>query len=224
MQAAFAQQTTPVVTDTTVKTLHTMEDSVSYAVGVSVANFYKQQGVKTLNTDLLSKAIHDVLGGKKALMDDAACNTVMNNYIMRMQAEKSKSTIEAGEKFLAQNKLRPEVKTTASGLQYEVITEGTGTRPASVDTFVCHYRGTFLDGSQFDASYERGQPLVLPVTSVIKGWTEGLQLMTVGSRYKFYIPYQLGYGPSDYMSIPGGSLLIFDVELLDVKKKNPQAP
>jgi len=103
-------------------------------------------------------------------------------------------------------------------MQYEVIVEGTGIKPTLVDTFVCNYRGTLLNGTEFDASANRGTPLVMPVTGVIKGWTEGLQLMNVGSKYKFYIPYTLGYGPSDYGPIPGGSLLIFDLELLDVRK------
>ncbi|HPG11206.1 MAG TPA: FKBP-type peptidyl-prolyl cis-trans isomerase [Chitinophagaceae bacterium] len=201
--------------------LKNFDDSVSYCVGISVANFYKQQGVKELNTTLVSKAVNDILSGKASLIGDNEANTILNNFFSRLQAEKSKSTIEAGEKFLATNKMRPEVKITASGLQYEVIKEGTGIKPLAADTFVCNYRGTFVDGKQFDASYDRGEPLILPVTSVIKGWTEGLQLMPVGSRYKFYIPYQLGYGAYDYGSIPGGSALIFDVELLDVKKKNP---
>ena len=135
-----------------------------------------------------------------------------------MQESKSKPTIEAGKNFLSKNKARPEVKTTASGLQYEVITEGTGIKPTALDTFVCHYRGTLINGTEFDASYNRGQPLVYPVAGVIRGWTEGLQLMAVGSKYKFYIPYDLAYGTNDNGQIPGGSTLIFEVELLDVKK------
>jgi FKBP-type peptidyl-prolyl cis-trans isomerase FklB len=143
----------------------------------------------------------------------------MNKLMMQIEEEKVKPTIDAGNAFLAENKKRPGVKTTASGLQYEVITEGTGIKPTAQDTFVCHYRGTLIDGTEFDASANRGQPLVLPVTSVIRGWTEGLQLMSVGSKYKFYIPYTLGYGPIDNGAIPGGSALIFEVELLDVKRK-----
>jgi FKBP-type peptidyl-prolyl cis-trans isomerase len=202
--------------------LKTMEDSASYAVGISVANFYKQMGVKKLNTSIVSKAINDLLTGKKALMDDATANSLMNAYISKIQAQKSVPTIKAGEKFLAENKKKPGVITTASGLQYEVINEGTGIKPTVADTFVCHYRGTFIDGIEFDASYNRGEPLTMPVSRVVQGWIEGLQLMAVGSKYKFYIPYQLGYGPSDYNSIPGGSVLIFDMELLDVKKSAAQ--
>lgn len=199
--------------------LKNLTDSASYAIGISVANYYKQMGVTEINTDLVSKAIHDILGGDTALINDNDANTLMNNFLTKLMAEKSKATIEAGEKFLAENKLRPGIKTTESGLQYEVIKEGTGIKPTLLDTFVCNYTGTYLDGTKFDASYDRGEPLTYPLTSVIKGWTEGLQLMSVGSKYKFYIPYQLGYGASDYMSIPGGSMLIFEMELLDVKKK-----
>ena len=200
-----------------VAALKNINDSASYAVGVRVANFYKQQGIKKLNTILVSKAINDIMTGKKPLLDDAAANTVMNSYMSRIQAEKSKPTIEAGQQFLAKNKLKPGVKTTASGLQYEIITEGTGIKPTAIDTFVCHYRGTFIDGSEFDAS--RGKPLTMALSQVIPGWTEALQLMPVGSKYKFYIPYNLAYGAFDYNGIPGGSMLIFDLELLDVKKR-----
>jgi len=209
----------PTVAKPAVPVLKNMNDSASYAVGVSVANFYKQQGIKTINTTLLSKAVNDILGGKTPLLDDATANTVMNAYMSKLQAEKSKPTIEEGEKFLAKNKLRPGVKTTASGLQYEVITEGTGVKPTLVDTFVANYRGTFINGEEFDASSRRGQPLVYGVNQVVPGWTEVLQLMSVGSKYKIWVPYNLAYGAYDYNGIPGGSMLIFDMELLDVKKK-----
>jgi FKBP-type peptidyl-prolyl cis-trans isomerase FklB len=217
--AAQAQPAKTAAAKPPLPVLKNMNDSASYAIGVSVANYYKQMGVKTLNTSLVSKAINDILTGKKALIDDNACNSLMNTYLTKLMAEKSKGTIEAGEKFLAENKLKPGIITTASGLQYEVINEGTGIKPTGQDSVTCHYRGTFIDGKGFDNSYDRGEPITFALGGVIKGWTEGLQLMSVGSKYKFYVPYQLGYGPSDYMSIPGGSVLIFEVELLDVKKK-----
>ena len=110
------------------------------------------------------------------------------------------------------------VITTESGLQYEVLVAGNGQSPAANDTVTCHYRGTFINGKGFDNSYDRGKPISFPLTGVIKGWTEGLQLMKTGATYKFYIPFQLGYGEYDYMSIPGGSALIFEVELFEVKK------
>lgn len=203
----------------TVSPLKTINDSASYAVGVSVANFYKQQGITQLNTSLVSKAISDILGGKKVLLDDATANAVMNTYMMKLQADKSKPTIEAGQKFLAQNKLKAGVKTTASGLQYEILRDSAGPKPTAKDSVTCNYRGTLLNNpTPFDDSYARGQPVTFSLGGVIKGWTEGLQLMSVGSKYKFYVPYTIGYGPSDYGPIPGGSMLTFEIELLAIKK------
>lgn len=219
--ASFAQpgKTKPAVKPP-VPVLKNLTDSASYAVGVSVANFYKQQGIKQLNTALVSRAINDVMSGKTALLDDAAANACMNNYMSKIQAEKSRPRIDSGNAFLAKNKTKPGVKTTASGLQYEVMTEGNSDiRPTAADSVTCHYRGTLLNGQEFDASYSRGEPITFALSGVIKGWTEGLQLMSVGSKYKFYIPYELGYGAFDYGPIPGGSMLTFEVELLDVKKK-----
>jgi FKBP-type peptidyl-prolyl cis-trans isomerase len=204
--------------------LKTTLDSLSYILGESAAYNLTQQGfgeVK-LNMSLYTRAMNDILGKKKPLLDDNTANAMINRYFMKMQEEKSKGAIQAGEKFLAQNKLRPEVKTTPSGLQYEIVTQGTGERMAAIDTFVCNYRGTLIDGKEFDASANRGQPLTMPANQVIQGWTEGLQLMPVGSKYKFYIPYQLGYGIMGQGQIPGGAVLIFDLELLDFKKKTPQ--
>lgn len=194
-------------------------DSVSYAAGISVANFYKEQGLGEVNTALVTKAINDVLRGNKTIMDNNAANACLQNFMMNKQKEKSKAAKEEGEKFLATNKKKPGVKTTDSGLQYEILTAGTGESPTAEDTVTCHYRGTFIDGKGFDNSYDRGQPASFPLNAVIKGWTEGLQYMKVGAKYKFYIPYQLGYGEYDAMSIPGGSTLVFEVELLEVKRK-----
>jgi FKBP-type peptidyl-prolyl cis-trans isomerase len=198
-------------------------DSACYAAGVNVGDFYKQLGVPKLNTMLLSKSINEVMAGKKVLLNDADINKVMNGYMTKLQEEKSKVVIEEGEKFLAENKLRPEVKVTPSGLQYEVVREGAGAAPLVTDSVTCHYKGTFLNGVEFDNSYKRGTPITFALTGVIRGWTEGLQLMKAGSSYKFYIPYNLGYGLFDYGNIPGGSTLLFDVELLDVKK-GPGSP
>ena len=200
-------------------TLKTLNDSASYAIGVSVASFYKQQGITKLNTTLVAKAINDIYGGKKAILDDEATNACVTKLINEAQTSKSKSTIEAGEAFLAKNKTRPEVKTTATGLQYEVITESTGAKPLATDSVTVNYRGTLIDGTEFDNSYARGEPITFPLNRVIPGWTEGVQLMSVGSKYKFYIPYTLGYGIHGAgNTIPGGAVLVFDVELLDVKK------
>ena len=200
-------------------------DSVSYAIGLNHALFFKQQGITNLDTTYITRAINDVLGNKPLQFNDRVANGVMNKLIIRIQENKARAAIDAGRAFLANNKKRPNVKTTASGLQYEIIRQGKGIRPTKADTFVCHYRGTLIDGTEFDNSYKRQQPLVYPLTSVIRGWTEGLQLMPVGSKYNFYVPYELAYGPFDNQAIPGGSVLIFELELLDVKKgKAPPAP
>lgn len=223
---SFAQTTPKTPVKTPVKTvakpvnpLKNINDSASYAAGVSVANFYKQQGIKTFNSALVTKGMNDVFSGKKMLLDDQTCNSVMNNYISRTQAEKSKPTIAIGEKFLAANKNKPGVKVTASGLQYIVLVEGNGEKPNSSDSVTCHYRGTFINGEGFDSSYGRN-PITFSLMGVIPGWTEALQLMSVGSKHRVYVPYTLGYGAFDYNSIPGGSMLIFDIELLAVRRKD----
>ena len=210
---------------TTAKPFKNATDSLSYALGVSVASFYKQQGIKNLNSALLGKAVNEVLSGKKLVMDENQCQNLIIGYMQQKEAEKSKDQaikakpmIEEGEKFLAQNKTKAGVKTTSTGLQYEVITEGTGARPAATDVVVVNYKGTLLNGFEFDNSYNRGQPISFRLNEVIAGWTEGLQLMTVGSKYKLYIPYQLGYGMRGAGSIPPGAALIFDVELVEIKK------
>jgi FKBP-type peptidyl-prolyl cis-trans isomerase FkpA len=205
--------------------LKSLGDSASYAIGSGIAGFYKQYGITQLNAALVGKAFSDVLGNKPVLLPETLVNAILNKYITQLQEDKVKFAIDEGKEFLATNKKRPEVKTTASGLQYEVIKEGTGIKPTAADTFVCHYRGTLINGTEFDNSYNRGQPLIYPVGGVIPGWTEGLQLMPVGSKYKFYIPYTLGYGVfGSPPGIPGGSMLIFEVELLDVKKPGSATP
>ena len=203
--------------------LKTFNDSVSYAIGFASANMYKPQGSATFKTNfngnLVAAGMNDGFGGKQSMLDQYTAGMIMNKWMSQLMEVSVKPNIDSGAAFLARNKKRPEVKTTASGLQYEVIKEGDGIRPTAEDTFVCHYRGTLLNGTEFDASYHRNQPLTYPMNSVIRGWTEGLSLMTVGSKYKFYIPYTLAYGPQDNGPIPGGSTLVFEVELLDVKKK-----
>lgn len=200
--------------------LKTFSDSVSYSCGMAFANYYKSQGVKNINTTLMSKAVTDVLSGKNVVFNDETANVIMNKYMANLQAEKSKPAIDSGKKFLADTKKRPGVKTTASGLEYEVIAEGTGEKPAAADSVTCNYKGTLINGTEFDNSYTRGEPITFALNRVIPGWTEGLQLMSKGSKYKFYIPYNLAYGLYDYGPIPGGSTLIFEVELLDIKKEH----
>lgn len=200
--------------------LKTLNDSASYAVGMSVANFYKQQGISKLNAAIVSQAINDILSGKKPLCDDNTANVIMNRYMSKLEEEKAKPVIIEGQKFLAQNKLRPEVKITPSGLQYEILKQGDGAKPSVNDTVVCHYKGTFLNGAEFDNSYNGGEPATFSVKGVIAGWTEGLQLMNVGAKFKFYVPYNLGYGVFDHGEIPGGSMLTFEIELLAIKKSS----
>ena len=201
--------------------LKNYNDSISYVLGEMSAFNIIQQGfgdVK-INTTAFSRAITDIMNKKQTLITDIAANTLLNQYMMKLQESKAKSRIDSGKVFLAENAKRKEVKTTASGLQYEVITEGTGIKPTTLDTFVAHYRGTLINGTEFDASANRGVPLTMALNQVIPGWTEGLKLMSVGSKYKLYIPYTLGYGIYDNGAIPGGSTLIFELELIDVKKK-----
>ena len=210
----------PVTNAAPASVLKTLNDSASYAIGYSLASFYKQQGVSNLNTSLVTKAINDVLGNKPALCDDYTANSIVTSYLNKLQDAKSKPTIESGKEFLERNKTRAGIKTTASGLQYEVMKEGTGIRPSGADSVTVHYKGMFIDGTPFESSYDRGEPITFTLNRVIAGWTEGLQLMNVGSKYKLYIPHTLAYGSHDNGLIPGGSTLVFEVELLDVKKKN----
>lgn len=199
--------------------LKNLNDSASYAIGISIARFYSQQGLTNINTSLVSKAINDVLAGKKVLLDDNQTNNVIMKCMNEAQQAKSKPNIAAGQQFLAKNKSKAGVKTTASGLQYEVLVEGTGPKPSATDSVTVHYAGTLINGTEFDNSFKRGQPITFTLNGVIKGWTEGLQLMPVGSKYKLYIPHQLGYGTNDVGSIPAGSVLIFEVELLAIPNR-----
>ncbi len=211
-----AQKTIPKKTTTTstANPFKNLTDSASYAIGLSVANFYKQQGFKNLNTSLIAKAINDVQSKTgKPLLNETQANEAIMFYIN----PKLRQTISAGNRFLAANKNKPGIKTTPSGLQYEVITQGTGPKPAVVDTVLVHYTGSLTNGTVFESSVTNGKPVEFPLNHVIKGWTEGLQLMPQGSKYKLYIPYNMAYGVNDQGPIPGGSALIFEVELLTVK-------
>jgi FKBP-type peptidyl-prolyl cis-trans isomerase FklB len=204
-------------------------DSLSYSIGMSLASFYKQQGITNINTVLLNRAINDIKTGKTLLTEEqmTAC---VNNYLQKKQAEKMEGSrkansgiIEAnhkiGEAFLAENKTKPGVVTTASGLQYQVLKEGTGPKPLPTDKVKCHYHGTLIDGTVFDSSVDRGQPVDFPVTGVIQGWVEALQLMPVGSKWKLFLPANLAYGDNAAgPKITPGSTLIFDVELLEIVK------
>ena len=199
--------------------LKTLNDSFSYAIGMSVANFYKEQGIADFNTNLLVKAINDAKAGKAVLNENQA-NTCVMNYMQLKKSEKSAAVRKAGEAFLAENKKKPGVITNPSGLQYMILKEGTGPKPTDTDQVKVHYHGTLTDGTIFDSSVERGEPITLGVNGVIQGWVEALKLMPVGSKWRLFIPSGLGYGDNDAGPfIKGGSALIFDVELLEIVKK-----
>lgn len=195
-------------------------DSLSYAIGILDGSFFKQQGITELNYQVLSKAVQDIVEDKAdKLMDAQMADQILRQKLQEAAMKKIQPTIDEGEKFLEENKKRPEVKTTESGLQYEVLTLGTGPQPKDTNTVKVHYTGTLIDGKVFDSSRDRGQPIEFPLNGVIRGWTEGVQLMPVGSRFKFFIPYQLAYGTQGSPPvIPGGSMLIFDVELLEITR------
>ncbi|MBI2730255.1 MAG: FKBP-type peptidyl-prolyl cis-trans isomerase [Sphingobacteriales bacterium] len=206
------------VTKTTTPVFKNNLDSASYAIGMSVANFYSQQGVTKLNTALVLEGMKTVLAKKPTLLNDAGANMAITKCLNSLSEEKAKFQITQGKNFLAANKTKPNVKTTASGLQYEVMTEGTGEKPKETDRVSVNYKGTFLNGVEFDNSSRNNAPVTFGLNQVIRGWTEGLQLMSVGSKYRFWVPYTLGYGINDYGNIPGGSLLVFEVELVEIVK------
>lgn len=198
--------------------LNDLRDSASYAAGIYLINFFRQFDITNFNSSIIARAITDLQSQKKPLMNDSLANAVAVRYQFKLQEVKNKPNIDAGKKFLAENKKRPTVKVTKSGLQYEIIKQGNGPKPTKKDKISCHYAGSFIDGTEFENSYKSDNPVSFLVTQVIPGWTEALQLMPVGSKWKLFIPYNLGYGPGQYNTIPGGSVLIFELELLGIVK------
>lgn len=196
-------------------------DSVSYAIGVSTGLGYKEN-LKTLpgaeaNVDALIAGFVQAIKGDSIKMNMEEAREYMQKYFVEASAKEANKTKEEGEKFLADNKTKSGVITTESGLQYQVITEGTGAKPTAEDHVKVHYTGTLLDGTKFDSSIDRGEPAEFPVSQVIKGWTEGLQLMPVGSKYIFWIPSDLAYGDRGAgQMIKPNSTLKFEVELLEI--------
>jgi FKBP-type peptidyl-prolyl cis-trans isomerase len=191
-------------------------DSLSYSIGVQVAEFYKNQGIDKINTAMIKKAYDDVYGNKTLLIQPELCNNLIQTKMQEGMSAKNNVEKEKSNKFLAENKKRPGVITLPSGLQYEVITKGTGPIPTANDTVKANYEGTLINGFEFDNSYKRGEALEIPVNRVIPGWTEALELMPVGSKWKIFIPSNLGYGERGAGQIPGGAALIFTLELLDI--------
>ena len=197
-------------------------DSASYAIGVSTGAGYKEN-LKTLpdsaNVDALIAGFTEALKGQKTSMTPEAAQAFLQTYFMEASAKQATKAKEEGDKFLAENKTKEGVITTESGLQYKVVTEGKGVKPTAEDKVKVHYKGTLLDGKVFDSSIERGEPAEFGVGQVIKGWTEGLQLMPVGSKYTFWIPSDLAYGERGAgQDIKPNSVLVFEVELLEILK------
>jgi FKBP-type peptidyl-prolyl cis-trans isomerase FklB len=214
----FGQEKSPQLKD--------QKDKVSYSIGMNIGANLSRQKVD-INPDLLAAGIKDTIAGKPQLTQDQV-KDVMQQFEKDME-QKQKAAGEKnkaeGAKFLEENKKKEGVKTTASGLEYKVIKEGTGPQPKATDMVTVNYRGTLIDGTEFDSSYKRGQPATFPLNGVIKGWTEGLQLMKAGSKYQFVVPSNLAYGERSVgPDIAANATLIFEVELLDVKPPPTPAP
>ena len=208
-------------------TLKDNKDKVIYSIGLNIGKSMKQEGLD-INPDALAAAMKDVFSGAKPQLTDEEVQAVMQEFQKEMMAKRMKGQQEGltknkaeGEKFLADNKKKEGIKTTASGLQYKVIKDGTGKTPKATDTVSTHYRGTLISGKEFDSSYKRGEPAEFPVNGVIKGWTEALQLMKEGAKWQLFIPSELAYGERGAgQDIGPNSTLIFDIELLSVKAGN----
>jgi len=192
------------------------EDSVSYCLGIWSGKTMKESGLVELNEDLFLNAVKETMDGKETKLKPEEATAFLQAYFGKLEKKKGEANLEEGKKFLESNKSKAGVKTTASGLQYEVITEGKGASPKAEETVTVNYKGTLLDGTVFDSSYDRGQPATFPLNQVIPGWTEGIPLMKVGAKYKFYIPSELAYGDRSQGKIKANSVLIFEVELLEV--------
>lgn len=205
--------------------LKTQKDKASYSIGVSIGKNLKDQKVD-ITTDILVKGLLDAYTGAKTQLTEKEMGDVLTQFQQEIMAKAQEEAAKKGgenktkgEKFLADNKSKPGVKTTASGLQYSVITEGTGPKPTASSTVKVHYTGKLIDGTTFDSSVDRGEPVEFPLNGVIKGWTEGVQLMSKGSKYKFYIPAELAYGERGAGNAIGpNETLVFEVELLDIVK------
>ena len=203
--------------------LKSENDKINYSVGYRLGSDFKRQGVE-MNSAIVQKGIDDATGGGEALMTEEEMRTVMMTMATRIKAEQMEKmkqqgaeNVKAGEAFLAENAGKEGVKTTDSGLQYKVITAGAGKSPQKSDKVTVHYRGTLIDGTEFDSSYSRNEPATFGVGQVIPGWTEALQLMKEGDKWEIVIPSKLGYGERGAgAKIPPNSTLIFEVELISV--------
>ncbi|MBF1633282.1 MAG: FKBP-type peptidyl-prolyl cis-trans isomerase [Prevotella sp.] len=200
-------------------------DKLSYALGIGIGSQLAGMGAKELNIDDFAQAIKDVISGSELKVDNAEAQTLVQNFFQEQEAKQQAAAAEAGkvakaagEAFLAENGKKDGVVTLPSGLQYQVLKEGNGKKPSATDQVVCHYEGTLIDGTVFDSSYQRNQPATFGLNQVIPGWTEGVQLMQEGAKYRFFIPYKLAYGERGAgAQIPPFATLVFDVELIEVK-------
>ena len=199
-------------------------DKVSYALGLGIGQQLAQMGATDLNVDDFAQSIKDVLAGAELKVSHRDAQQIVQEFfaqqeqkISKQRAEAGKAHKEAGEKYLAENAKKEGIITLPSGLQYQVLKEGNGKKPSAKDSVKCHYEGFLIDGTVFDSSVQRGEPAVFGLQQVIAGWTEGLQLMQEGAKYRFFIPYRLAYGEGGAgASIPPYAALIFDVELIQV--------
>lgn len=205
------------------------DDAFSYAVGIQIGKSLQTKAF-AFNRTVFMQAVGDVLDEKELVLTEPQIRELMKELSAKLQQEQQEKFKEESDKniaedkaFLEKNAMEEGIKSTASGLQYKVIEEGDGPLPKETDTVKVHYRGTFIDGEEFDSSYERGEPVTFPLNRVITGWTEGLQLIKVGSKAKLYIPSDLAYGPEGNRGIPPNKMLIFDVELLGIEEA-AQAP
>ena len=200
-------------------------DKLSYALGIGIGSQLAGMGAKELNIDDFAQAIKDVISGSELKVDNVEAQTLVQNFFQEQEAKQQAAAAEAGkaakaagEAFLAENGKKEGVVTLPSGLQYQVLKEGNGKKPSATDQVVCHYEGTLIDGTVFDSSYQRNQPATFGLNQVIAGWTEGVQLMQEGAKYRFFIPYNLAYGERGAgAQIPPFAALVFDVELIEVK-------
>ncbi len=206
--------------------LATEKDQASYMVGMAMGKQIEPMK-DDIDVDMLTKAIKASLAGEKLLLTEEQASEIGASFRQKMQAKQmakmeadAKKNLADGQKFLADNGKKPEVKTTTSGLQYQVLTEGKGVKPKATDAVRVHYKGTLIDGTTFDSSYDRNEPAVFPLNQVAPGWAEGVQLMPVGSKYKLWIPSALGYGETGTPGgpIPPNATLTFEVELLEIVK------
>jgi FKBP-type peptidyl-prolyl cis-trans isomerase FklB len=206
--------------------LKNQKDKVSYSIGMAMGKDFKKQLID-IDPDILAKGIKDAFSGGKALLTDQEINETMTAFQKELMAKQEELLKKAGEKnkaegevFLAENKKKEGVKTLASGLQYQVIKAGNGKKPTLSDTVTTHYRGTLIDGTEFDSSYRRGQPATFPVKGVISGWTEALQLMELGAKWQLFIPPNLAYGERGAgRNIGPNATLIFEIELMSIEEK-----